>query len=349
MMGKGHSYIRDIPPIQDPFPDSRDGVFIEDDLALRALKPEFRPKRGRRRNDEHDDDMEPMSAIEPKRPHLDTSVAFSGNNGYPHSAYPGSGIPMSAHPDDIDRFPGDHWVTPSSLTPASAARQHSSGSNFRWRVNDTPSTPHPMSAVTPTSTHPDSAFDDPQSAITASQKLRMRRRHGTAVSSAWPSNTTTPNGKLRGRPPTNRSVKDGPFVTFPANPKNKEGPAIDLSRNHIMTPSGDQNSSGPHPSQSPNSPFRVPQMPTPVSATSQPPSAGGALQRPERLSLQVPQHVGNPVRLVTPTVLVNGEEDQPPRRPDSRQASVPYSSPSYSSPPFNVPNITARKPNTRAK
>jgi hypothetical protein len=37
----------------------------------------------------------------------------------------------------------------------------------------------------------------------------------------------------------------------------------------------------------------------------------GAPQK-QRLSLQVPQIVGNPVRLVTPTVLVNGEEDPTP-------------------------------------
>src|SRR4051812_38487505 len=99
MMGKSHKYMSEVPPVSDPYPEQRDGVFVEDDLALRALKPEFRPKRGRKRAES--DDIEPMSAIEPKRPHLDTALALPGP-GYPHSAYPGS---MSAHPDDLDRYP----------------------------------------------------------------------------------------------------------------------------------------------------------------------------------------------------------------------------------------------------
>jgi hypothetical protein len=313
MMGKSHKYMLDIPSLSDPYPEQRDGVFVEDDLALRALKPEFRPKRGRKRAES--DDIEPMSAIEPKRPHLDTALALSGP-GYPHSAYPGS---MSAHPDDLDRFPGDHWVTPANLAPGSATGKPGP-TTMRWRLNETPTTPHPMSAITPISAQPtDSAFDD---VATQSQKMRMRRRHGTAVSSAWPSNSTTPNGKLRGRPPTNRSVKDGPFISFPANPKAREGPAIDLSRSQLHTPSDDGRT--PSVAPSPASPFRVPAYPTPISATVKPPGRG------ERLSLQVPQHVGNPVRLVTPTVVVNGQDDPSTyatssthtfRRPDSAQSN----------------------------
>jgi len=300
-MGKSHKYM-ELPPPGEPFPEQRDGVYAEDDLALRALKPEFRPKRGRKRAES--DEMEPMSAIEPKRPHLDS--AFS-NSAYPHSAYPGS---MSAHPDDMDRFSHDHWATPTTAAPTSAAP--TGPTTMRWRLNETPSTPHPLSAVTPSSAQPpDSAFED--GSASQSQKMRMRRRHGTAVSSAWPSNSTTPNGKLRGRPPTNRSVKDGPFISFPANPKAKEGPPIDLSRNQLVTPTEENRThhSAQSSSLTPNSPFRVPAYPTPISATAKVPG------RPERLSLQVPQHVGNPVRLVTPTVTLNGESDQRFRRPDA--------------------------------
>jgi ARS binding protein 2 len=323
MMGKLPSYARDLPNANDPFPEVRGEVCRDDDLALRALKPEFRPKRGRRRVDDIDD-FEPLSAIEPKRPHLDTAVG-----SYPHSAYPGS---ASAHPDDVDRYPGDHWLTPASLAPSSAIKT-SAGSNYRFMVNETPTTPNPMSAVTPLSAHPDSAFDEPLSAISQSQRMRMRRRHGTAVSSAWPSNNTTPNGKLRGRPPTNRSVKDGPFVTFPANPKAKEGPVRDLSRPSLpareLTPPATAGSM----TSKLDSPFRIPQMPTPISATTNKtittPTSGGGSQRPERLSLQVPQHIGNPVRLVTPTVIVNGSsEDDRFKRPDSSHGrSQSHSSP----------------------
>ncbi|KAF2671900.1 hypothetical protein BT63DRAFT_183319 [Microthyrium microscopicum] len=316
MMGKHHNYM-ELPSLHEPFPEQRDGVYVEDDLALRALKPEFRPKRGRKRAES--DEIEPMSAIEPKRPHLE----LPNYNAGPHSAYPGS---MSAHPDDLERFgPGDHWLTPANLSSPATAKSNGP-TTHRWRLNETPSTPHPMSAVTPISAQPpDSAFDDASGS--QSQRMRMRRRHGTAVSSAWPSNSTTPNGKLRGRPPTNRSVKDGPFISFPANPKAKEGPAIDLSRNQIHTPTDElrtPSNSLPPPAQSPNSPFRVPAYPTPVSATAKIPG------RPERLSLQVPQHVGNPVRLATPTIAVNGEEEHTFRRPESshgvpRRSSNPIS------------------------
>jgi len=65
-----------------------------------------------------------------------------------------------------------------------------------------------------------------------------------------------------------------------------------------------------------------------VSATSQP-------GRPERLSLQVPQHTGGPVtRVVTPTVLVNGEDDAG-RRPGSG-----HSTRHPSVIPSNFPTIT---------
>jgi hypothetical protein len=340
MIGKTPNYLRDIPPLNDPYPETRDNVCRDDDLALRALKPEFRPKRGRRRADEQDD-QEPLSAIEPKRPHLDTPFS-----AHPQSAYPSSAVPMSAHPDDMD-FSRDPWA----ITPASAARA-SSGANYRFHGGETPMTPNPLSAVTPLSAHPDSAFDESPAAMTQSQKMRMRRRHGTAVSSAWPSNSTTPNGKLRGRPPTNRSVKDGPFVTFPANPRAREGPAIDLNRNSISTGEQQlrQQTTPPPAGQtgSPNSPFRVPQllagvasaaasMPTPVSASSATSKSGiGAFPsgRPERLSLQVPQHIGNPVRLVTPTVVVNGADQQgqqqqqqqgPQQGPTPSSAHHPYS------------------------
>src|SRR5204862_4990151 len=123
--------------------------------------------------------------------------------------------------------------------PASAL----GGQHFRWRLNareNTPITPHHHSAMTPSTAHPpDSAFDEPQSAVTpssATSKGRSRRRHGPAVSSAWPSSGNPLTGKLRGRPPSNRSVRDGPFSTFPANPKTREGPVIDLGSTPVSTP-----------------------------------------------------------------------------------------------------------------
>jgi hypothetical protein len=325
LLGKQHPYYLQIPPLHDPFPsDGRDGVPLEEDLAIRALDPKFKPKRGRRKADEGDDDMDvDESTPARKRPQLDTSIPF-GNVLQPQSAYP-----TSAHPDHMGGFltPQDPWtaasMTPSSamtaasapsrmgqknLTPYSASPM--SGQQIRWRLNtQEPQTPHPLSAVTPQSAH--HFFDEPQSAVTpSSAKPRARRRHGPAVSSAWSSTNSSASGKLRGRPPSNRSIRDGPFVTFPANPSKREGSAIDLNRNAgNLTPIVERAQSDPPAIEHA---FRFP--PTPASAVS-PSTLEGSLHgapQKQRLSLQVPQIIGNPVRLVTPTVLVNGEEDPTP-------------------------------------
>lgn len=374
LMGKKHTYFLVVPPVNDPFPDTRDGVPIEEDLAIRAIDPKFRPKRGRRRADDQDQDTELMSAIEPKRPHLDTSVSFQhqrGGEDYPMSGYPASAVAMSAHPDFAN---GDPWAslnTPASaLGPRSAMSAHSQ--QLRWR-NETPSTPHPLSAVTPMSAHPDGGWDaEPQSAITpSSARSGRRRRHGPAVSSAWPSTNTTVNGKLRGRPPSNRSVRDGPFVTFPANPKMKEAPTIDLNSSRQGSQKPEQQDSAEStpthsaaaesPKQQATNPsghqFLTPQLPTPVSASvaaapiarpmthpgviSNPSSATSSTssnalgQRPERLQLQVPRHVGGPVHLVTPTLLVNGQLDG-----RSMQRGPPVALP----PPPPAPSTTSQTP-----
>lgn len=327
MLGKQHPYYLQIPPPHDPFPEEgRDGVPLEEDLAIRALDPKFKPKRGRRKADDVDDEIDiEVDTPARKRPSLDTSIPF-GNALQPQSAYP-----SSAHPDHhMGDFltPHDPWTAASAITPASVLNAHSrlkhhdnltpysaspmsGGQQIRWRLNSQePATPHPLSAVTPSSAH--HFFDEPQSAVTpSSARPRARRRHGPAVSSAWSANSTTPGGKPRGRPPSNRSTRDGPFVTFPVNPS-REGTPVDVQKHSgALTPIVERvQSKSP-----PNEPvFRFP--PTPASAI--PPSTGespiisaGGTQR-QRLSLQVPQNIGNPVRLITPTLLVNGEEDPTP-------------------------------------
>ncbi|CBX93616.1 hypothetical protein LEMA_P032900.1 [Plenodomus lingam JN3] len=252
LIGNQHPYYIQIPPLHDPFPDGgRDGVPLEEDLAIRALDPKFKPKRGRRKVEDGEDDMDYDEGSAPvrKRPLLDTSVPF-GNALQPQSAYP-----TTAHPDHhLGGFltPQDPWTAVSAVTPSSALTAASapgrlgqksltpysaspmSGQQLRWRLNttDTPQTPHPLSAVTPQSAYP--FFDEPQSAVTpSSAKPRARRRHGPAVSSAWSTNNGSSTGKLRGRPPSNRSIRDGPFVTFPANPKTREGPPIDRNPGNL--------------------------------------------------------------------------------------------------------------------
>lgn len=327
MLGKQHPYYLQVPPLHDPFPEEgRDGVPLEEDLAIRALDPKFKPKRGRRKNEDADEEIETESDTPArKRPQLDTSIPF-GNALEPQSAYP-----SSAHPHHhMGGFltPHDPWTAASAITPASvlnasnrlkhqenltpySASPLSGGQHIRWRLNSQePATPHPLSAVTPSSAH--HFFDEPQSAVTpSSARPRARRRHGPAVSSAWSANSSTPGGKPRGRPPSNRSTRDGPFVTFPVNP-NRDTTPVDVHRHaSVLTPIVERPQSKSPP---PEPVFRFP--PTPASAV--PPSTGespvisaGGTQR-QRLSLQVPQNIGNPVRLITPTVLVNGEEDPTP-------------------------------------
>ncbi|KAK7730805.1 hypothetical protein SLS57_001639 [Botryosphaeria dothidea] len=329
LQGKAHSYYANIPPPNDPFPPGgRDGVPLEEDLAIRGLDPAFKPKRGRKKAEDLDDDDH--GTPPPKRPQLDTSFAY--NNGtHPQTGYPNSAMPMSAHPDN---FVNDPWTaasmgTPSTnqrgLTPNSALNA-ANGQHLRWQVNnhENPSTPHPLSAVSPmTERPPDSAFDEPLSAVTPGSR-KPRRRHGPAVSSAWPSSGSGSSGKLRGRPPQNRSVRDGPYVTFPANPNTKEQPTVDLTRHspdpasasvQLMEAAGQGQGQGPPAvATSQSQAFRFP--PTPASATQAGPSPVHS-RAGQRLSLQVPQHTGGPVHLVTPTVLVNGESNSPDKQENS--------------------------------
>lgn len=301
LMSKQHAYFTEIPNPNDPYPSSgRDGVTAEEDLAIRALDPSFRPKRGRRRNsdNEQDDKNETDSA---------TKNQSTVDSATPYSGAPMSAVPMSAHPDAYhDPWAAASAVTPQSFAPWSARTQPSAASasvpsNLRWQLghSQTPGTPHPMTAVpTSMSAHIDAAFDgEPKSAVTPSRK---RRRHGPAVSSAWPSNSA-PGAKPRGRPPANRNTQDGPFTTFPADPSNTKSKAQ-------ATPSA------PTPPDAAVLEQPSPQAGTPLSQ----PGEG----RPGRLSLQVPPHTGGPVRLATPpTLLVNGETKESDTRSDSDDPS----------------------------
>lgn len=303
LLGKQHNYFTDIPHPTDPYPSTgRDGVMAEEDLAIRALNPSFRPKRGRRRNSDTERDEENDSEPANKQPRLVDS-------GTPFSAAPMSSIPLSAHPDSYN----DPWAVASAVTPQSFAPWSArpggppsaiSASNLRWQLGQsgTPSTPHPISAIpTSMSAHIDAAFDgEPKSAVTPSS--RRRRKHGPAVSSAWSSNNT-PGSKPRGRPPANRNVQDGPYGTFPVEPSNEK------SKGQSATPSEGVAGNA----------FRDNSTPPQVSqAASHPPGEG----RPGRLSLQVPPHTGAPVRLATPpTLLVNGETNETGSKSDSDDPS----------------------------
>ena len=318
-MGKPHSYYTIVPTPNDPNQEpSRDGVPREEDLALRALQPESRPKRGRKKADDKDGNGD-LNISPSKRPRIGTpsdTPDFDNFSSDPSTLFANSAVPGAGQDEDLDRYTKqlDSWtetptMTTGPINPALFAQSPTNransgsfgGQQFRWRLNAvdhaTPSSPYPQSAVTPATSHlPDSMFE-PLSAITpvsGGLRGRGRRRHGPAVSSAWSTGGSTTTGKFRGRPPSNRSIRDGPFSTFPANPKTREGPVIDVQRNQMSTP---VTAVG-------NGPWGSPlAQPAPQSAKASLPAK--PLKRTS-LQLHVPERKGGPVRLATPIGSVNG-------------------------------------------
>ena len=294
LLGKAHSYFTDIPNPTDPYPpNGRDGVTAEEDLAIRALDPSFRPKRGRRRNSDAEQEAAEMEAIaSAKRARMTDEAGEQFNN----SQVTGT-TPFSARPGHVD----DPWAVASAVTPetfapwaskrnATQSMSSAGPSQLRWQINgsaQTPLTPHPLTA------HPgsmndsiESAFEnEPKSAITPS--TRKRRKHGPAVSSAWPSSNGF-GAKPRGRPPASRSTQVGPYSTFPADPANDKS-----SGSTSIAPVASMDSGSVSTEQA-----------------LQLPSPGDAVSKRARLSLQVPAHTGGPVRLATPPrVLVTPQTD----------------------------------------
>jgi hypothetical protein len=289
---KMHVYWTQVPAIDDSTPAlERDGVSAEEDLALRALLPETRPKRGRRKADDREDTE--LGKSPSQRPRVGSpTLSEDFMMGRPQLMADNT-TPATGHPDFQQNF-GERMVPWS----ATEVRGTMSGA-FRWPPDNshTPMTVYPQSAITPTMNRSTLWNDanEPRSATTA--KPRSRRRHGPAVSSAWPSNGSVSSGKLRGRPPSNRSIQDGPFSTFPVNPGPKDGLSGHMRDNTpVATPSvSDSN---------------IPQF-FPPGVGPNPPNPPQQNVRPSRLQLQVPERQGGAVRLATPppVVLVNGQDN----------------------------------------
>ncbi|KAL2265161.1 hypothetical protein VTJ83DRAFT_6261 [Remersonia thermophila] len=308
LLGHQSPYWTDIPPGHIPVADlERDGVAAEDDMALRALLPQIKPRRGRRKPDGDDDTGKSPS----RRPSPQTEDGGPGGQA-------ATGEPWTAQPDGR----GSVFLFPPVPDPS---RLNPSAPSWASDAVQTPMSayPVPQSAITP-STRAAFWADEPRSAITPS-KARPARRHGAkVVSSAWRSGGIGSTGKTRGRPPINRGANhDGPFSAFPTS----DGPAF---RFPSPTPTPDKNAttsnkngSGsvlPPPSSKPVGqppstaaqhsaslpPLSVPQ---PTSRPTQPqphqlsPISESMPARPakrSRLSLQVPERKGGEVRLATP-------------------------------------------------
>ncbi|KAK8094382.1 ARS binding protein 2 [Apiospora hydei] len=266
-----HVYWTQIPTDPDPICEGgRDGVAAEDDMALRALLPQIRPRRGRRKPE---DDLNKSPS---QRPRL--SPPLSGETR--------ATAPWTAHPDSSRTFmfpPPDQLR--SSILP---------GPNSTWNndASQTPLSAYPQSAMTPVN----GKFwaDEPRSALTPSRAKLLSKRHGAkVVSSAWRSGGAGTGGKTRGRPPINRISEGTPLASADVN-RSSQSLMVDSG-----IPESVQSAITPTivfpPQQTPTS------APAPTSAPSDSmPSQASRTARPGRLSLQVPERVGGSVRLATP-------------------------------------------------
>jgi ARS binding protein 2 len=293
-LGKSHRYYTDLPTAAaNASEEGRDGVPLEEDLALRALMPEWRPKRGRKKNEEKESDTAAEQPA-PKRPHLDShhsAVEYEGL-GMHSAIFPNSAPPWSAYPDEINQ---DAWTMASAVSQGQNAPSNVDSNLFqarpgfdfpRWRRDMSPSG-YPQSAITLGHRQPEPTVNEPQSAITPSSsrtKSQSRRRHGPAVSSAWPSKGKSGSGKQRGRPPAQKPTHDEPQSALPPNGRMNGHP-----HSRPITQHEDQAN---HTSVTLQPSTQLSQIPQ---------------TRPNKLQLQVPERLGGPVRLATPPlVLVNG-------------------------------------------
>ncbi|KAJ4271628.1 hypothetical protein NW762_000333 [Fusarium torreyae] len=290
----------------------RDGVALEDDMALRALFPHIRPKRGRKRPVDDDTATSPAH-----RSHLAPSSAVEhGVSG-----------PLSADPS---RLGGAPW------TPSDGAQQTPA---FRW----------PQSAVTPTTRN--SFWDDalePQSAVTPSRpKLTTQRRGPKNVSSAWRPGVANGGVKPRGRPPMNRTPVDvtlppfsaatttaapdepiAPIYTPPvsAPPRTDSGPTEESIPSTLVT--SKPQSSPPRPSR-PSISLRVPERPPGSVRLATPPPAvvvNGQPSEPQSVGSQTPPtatYVGRASHSAKPLHEAAASSQQQAEEPMSHPKGVP--------------------------
>ncbi|KAM0286051.1 hypothetical protein ACHAQH_001059 [Verticillium albo-atrum] len=337
LMSIPHPYWTDIPTHPTPiYQEGRDGVAPVDDMALRALVPQARPKRGKKRA-EDDSLIEPPS----QRPRIELPAA---EEYHPDRTGPG---PWSAHPDA--RGPFTSRPTGSLLRPGQEV-----GAWLPDQDAQTPLTAYPngpLSAITPTTRN---AFwgdsTEPRSAITAKGKTHQQRRHGAkVVSSAWRSRGLggNTNGKARGRPPMNRNIDQPTYTTSLAAEPSYDTP-VPNGNDQVITPA-----ICTPPSNTPltGTPMSAPPLATPLPLSAPlPPEYSAHTQRPSKpsISLQVPERVGGAVRLATPPhphfpppplqlppeVVVEGH-------PNPNHTSHSNQSFSCAGPPLNTPRAAA--------
>lgn len=328
LIGRASPYWTEIPAPHIPVAElEREGVAAEDDMALRALLPQIKPRRGRRKPE---DDEASKSPSRRPSPQADDYAGSGRHDG---------AEPWTAQPDGR----GSVFLFPP--VPDSSRLNPSGPSWTNGDIVQTPLTayPIPQSAITP-STRNQFWADEPKSAITPSKARSSSRRHGAkVVSSAWRSGGLGGGGKTRGRPPVNRGAhNEGPFSAFPTSdaPVFMFPPPVD-EKDTALNGAAVLAVASHHPTTSAAADQCPPIQPPPTShpqpgqnGSHPPPAQEDLPPRPakrSRLSLQVPERVGGEVRLATPplppeqptlpVVMVNGRTTNPPSDPGKK---MPY-------------------------
>ncbi|OAA76639.1 ARS binding protein 2 [Akanthomyces lecanii RCEF 1005] len=304
LMEMANDYWTNIP--MDPNPVAqpvRDGIAVEDDMALRALLPYIRPKRGRKRPDSDNAGNGPNQRQR-------TSPGATTDEYVPQSAWLMENTPLSAWPP--------HETIQTPLT--------------RW----------PASAVTP-SVRDAFWGDEPRSAVTPSKAKGSHQRRGAKnVSSAWKLGGEDKPKKTRGRPPINRTPVDTPTTAATAWPHtpNPLQPQDKSDTNGYMESEMSRNSpvagEQVHPAvtmqdmSQPQMTFdHSQQTPYPSHNIPQNQQDGSRPARPS-ISLQVPQRPSGSVRLATPP--------PPPPPPQQAQQAPGIHAQQMSFPPYGGPD-----------
>ena len=242
------------------------------------------------------------------------------------TALPRSPDPWSAAHTAIAPRPASADFTSSSnpggLLSTASASQQASPYQLQWRIDPTASpsaqsgqNQDPNSAVTatPHTAHPGSQHPQYTQFSPPTPSTGKRKRQSSAVSSAWQGGRDGTSGKIRGRPPRDRSVVDGQFSTFPANPDQQQQERKGSGSQTRLSSAADQpqqQQPHPHSKQGPDIPAIAPKSPAASHPKPQVQISGitASGRKPSRLQLQVPTHEGGPVILAEPPqVLINGE------------------------------------------
>lgn len=306
LLGNPHPYWTEIPTDPNPvLEEGRDGVAAEDDMALRSLLPQIRPRRGRKRPENEDSSRSPSQRPRTESGGEEMGVGGSGGGGgiQPLDLWPSH--PGAATGAVVFPSPSQDQFARLNLnlgTPGAAW----AGENFA----QTPLTAHSYSGMTPS---PGNSFWPSQSGdtkpVAAPSKPKANKRHGAkVVSSAWRSGGPGGPGKTRGRPPLNRqntsATSDAsPFHAFPA----QSSPTYDHVSPH-MTPNipatvmaASPNHSAVSMASEPQSNLIMNQQHSAFDTSMQDqPNPRSLRPTRSRLSLQVPERAGAEVRLATP-------------------------------------------------